>query len=256
MRRLYVDIETSPNIALCWRAGRDNFISPDNIVKERAVICVAWKWQGKPVETVTWNSRQCDKALVRRVVRIISDADEVVTQNGERFDVPWLRGRALYHNLEPMPIVRLVDTLKWARKYYYLNSNRLDYMGKFLGVGGKIEKFKNGDGSWRRVLLDNNRRELAEMATYCARDVELLEKVWERLSMICPVATHAGVIGGGEKWSCPRCASDKVFQSKRRVTAKGTEQYQMRCKSCFGFYTISGPAHKKWREDKHDKMAA
>lgn len=244
MRRLFVDIETSPNIALCWRAGAKNYVSPDNIVKERAVICVAWKWQGQPVETDTWSIRQCDKLLVRKVVRIISDADETVTQNGIRFDIPWLRGRALYHNLEPMPIVRLVDTLKWARKYYYLNSNRLDYIGKFLGVGGKIEKFKHGDGSWRKVLLDNDRRELADMARYCARDVELLEKVWERLSMVCPVATHAGVISGGENWSCPRCASHKVYQSKKRVTAKGTPQFQMKCGDCGGYFSISAVANK------------
>lgn len=251
MNRLFVDIETSPNVVLSWRAGYKIYINPDNIVRERAIICAAWKWEGeKRVHRAEWDLRQCDKALVDKLSCITADADEVVAQNGERFDIPWIRGRALFHNLDPMPLVRLVDTLKWARKYYYLNSNRLDYIGKFLGVGGKIEKFKNGDGSWRRVLMDNDRRELGEMSKYCARDVELLEKVWERLSMVCPVATHAGVIGGGEKWSCPRCASDKVFQSKRRVTAKGSEQFQMRCKSCAGYFTIAGTAHKKWQEKK------
>lgn len=256
MRRLFVDIETSPNIALVWRAGYKNFVNADNIVKERAVICVAYKWQGEEVKVETWNKAQSDKAMIAKVGAVLASADEVIAHNGERFDLPWLRGRALFHGLQSIPIVRIVDTLKWARKYYYLNSNRLDYLGKYLGVGGKLEKFKGNDGSWRRVLMDNDRKELADMAAYCARDIELLEQVWAKLSVACPAATHAGVVGGGETWSCPRCASHEVFQSKRRVTAKGTPQFQMRCKGCHGFYTISARAQSKWLEQRFEKKAA
>jgi hypothetical protein len=259
MKRLFIDIETSPNIALVWRTGGKNFVSQDNIVKERAVICIAWKWESdNKVHTAAWNNRQCDKSMLRKVLKVITRANEVIAHNGDRFDLPWLRGRALIHGLPPLPLVRLVDTLKWARKYYYLNSNRLDYLGKILGVGGKTEKFKNGDGSWRRVLLDNNRDELGEMVEYCARDIELLEQVWKRLSLVCPAATHAGVANGGEKWSCPRCGGHNVYLSKRNTTAKGTRQFQMRCKSegCRGYFTICKRAWEKWKDERFDYKEA
>ena len=38
MKRLFVDIETSPNIGLFWRAGYKQTITPDSIIEERKVI--------------------------------------------------------------------------------------------------------------------------------------------------------------------------------------------------------------------------
>ena len=155
-------------------------------------------------------------------------------------------GRVLFHGLPPIPIVKTVDTLKWARKYYCLNSNRLDYIGRFIGVGGKTEKFKNSDGSWRRVLLDNDRKELKEMASYCARDVELLEQVWERLAVVCPPAVHAGVVDGKNRRSCPRCGSYRTQARGYGITAAGTVKHRMQCqeRACGGWFQISEKALK------------
>lgn len=250
MTRLFVDIEVSQNVVLTWRTGAKIFISPDNIVKERAVICVCWKEQGGKTESATWDRSQNDKALIKRIIPVIAGADEIIGHNAERFDLPWLRARAMYHGLH-LPIVRVVDTLKWARKYFYFNSNRLDFLGKFFGVGGKLDKFTHDHGSWRRVLLDNDRKELAAMVKYCARDIDLLEQVWERLSTICAPAVHSGVVDGREAWSCPRCSSEKIIQSKRRVTAKGTIQFQMQCKACSGFYSISARLRQKWLKERN-----
>ncbi len=46
-RRLFFDIEVSPNIVFSWRAGYNLNIDPDNIIEERKIICVCWKWEGK-----------------------------------------------------------------------------------------------------------------------------------------------------------------------------------------------------------------
>jgi hypothetical protein len=37
-KRLFFDIETSPNIGLFWSAGFKLNIAPENIIKERAII--------------------------------------------------------------------------------------------------------------------------------------------------------------------------------------------------------------------------
>ena len=47
MKRLFWDIETSANIGWFWQASRKQFIGPDNIIQERAIICICWKWEGK-----------------------------------------------------------------------------------------------------------------------------------------------------------------------------------------------------------------
>ena len=54
---LLLDIEVSPNIVSSWRIGSKVFLSPDNIIKERAVICVAYKWYGeKKTYSIQWDN--------------------------------------------------------------------------------------------------------------------------------------------------------------------------------------------------------
>src|SRR6056297_181468 len=45
-KRLYFDIETSPNVTLTWRTGYKLNIPHDNIMEERAIICICYKWEG------------------------------------------------------------------------------------------------------------------------------------------------------------------------------------------------------------------
>jgi hypothetical protein len=245
MKRLFFDIETSPNVVLSWRLGYKISLSHDNLLRERAIICVGYKWQGGEVNVIGWDKDQSDKSLLQEFSKVISQADEVVYHHGDRYDMPWVTTRCLFHGLPALPAVTSADTLKWARSKFAFNSNRLDYIAKFLGIGAKI---KTEFGLWKEVLLNNDRAALRRMKEYCGHDVELLEQVWERLSQVAPIKSHAGVIAGGEKWGCPRCASHKVYQNQRRVTAKGTEQFSMKCKDCHGFYTIGAPAHSKWKE--------
>jgi hypothetical protein len=56
IKRLFFDIETSPNIGLFWAAGYKKNISPDNIIKERAIICIAYKWaDDDKTYVLTWD---------------------------------------------------------------------------------------------------------------------------------------------------------------------------------------------------------
>lgn len=80
-KRLYFDLEVSPNIVLSWRAGYKLNISPDDIIKERAIICVCYKWEGdKQTSSMRWNNGN-DKELVTKFTKILQQADEVVGHN-------------------------------------------------------------------------------------------------------------------------------------------------------------------------------
>jgi hypothetical protein len=46
-KRLFYDIETSPNIGLFWQSGYKLNIDHSNIIQERAIICICWKWEGQ-----------------------------------------------------------------------------------------------------------------------------------------------------------------------------------------------------------------
>ena len=248
VRRLFWDIETSPNVVLSWRVGYKLNIDQANIIKERAIICIGYKWEGEDTAHVLrWDDKQCDKAMLIRFLAIANTADEMIAHNGDKFDMPWFRARCAYHGLNAMPDYKTVDTLQWARRKFYFNSNKLDYIARFLGIGGKI---KTEFGLWKAICLTRCDKSMRAMMDYCKYDVILLEKVWARLSALVPAKTHAGVLLGHDKWTCPHTGSRKVKVSKTRVTANGTVQYQMQNLTSGRYYVINAKAHSDYVEAK------
>ena len=126
MKRLFWDIETSPNIGLFWSSGWKISIPPENIIKERAVICICYKWEHESiVRSLEWDKGD-DFGMLEAFGDVIERSDEMVAHNGDDFDLRWFNGRRLIHGMSPIPTPKTVDTLKIARRRFYLNSNKLD----------------------------------------------------------------------------------------------------------------------------------
>lgn len=249
IRRLFFDIETSPNVVLSWRVGYRINIDYDNIVKERAIICAAWKWAGQSkVYALGWDENQGDKAILEAFLEAAHQADELVAHNGDKFDLPWIKTRCLHHGLQTFPKYKTIDTLAWAKRNFYFNSNRLNYLGKYLGIGGKLETRFD---LWKDVVLSNDRARLGQMVRYNKRDVVLLEQVYDRLSAHVHPKTHVGVLNNREKWTCAYCGSEDVRVNKtKRVTMRGTVSKQMHCGNCGRYYTISSQSYDDYLASK------
>jgi len=253
IRRLFFDIETSPNVVLCWRTGYNLTITPDNIIKERAIICIAYKWENdNEVHSLNWDAHQDDKAMLQKFAKIVAQCDEMVFHNGDRFDLPWIRTRCLYHRIQAIPDRTTVDTLKIAKARFNFNSNKLAYIAKYLGLPTKIQTEYN---LWKGIVLDKNKKCMRDMVTYCKQDVRVLENVYKELARLAPAKTHAGVLSGLDAWTCPNCVSDQVYQSKVRFTAKGGKQHQMQCKTCCSYYQISHKVFQDYQEVMIDKKS-
>lgn len=183
-RRLFFDIEVSPDIVLTWGIGNKISISHDSIIQERAIICICWKWADEEkVYSLKWEKGD-DKEMLQKFAKVMDSADEVIGQNSDNFDIKWVRTRCLYHGIPISPKFNSLDTLKMARAGFRFNANRLDYMGKFLGYGGKV---KTDYDMWKDILLKNDTKAMTLMVDYCKEDVILLEKVYNRLQEYCPV---------------------------------------------------------------------
>lgn len=246
MRRLFADIETSPNVVLAFSAGFNQTINHDAIIQERKIICIGYRWEWEKKARVTvWDEDQNDKKILQEFSELAEDADEIVGHYASRFDIPWIRTRCLIHKLPPIPLYKIVDTKSIASKYFYFNSNKLDYISRVLGHGGKL---KTEFDLWKRILLDNDRDALKYMAKYCAIDVDRLADVYNDMKAYIRPETHVGVLHGGGKWCCSHCGSDNVVKSKTRVTASGTIQHQMKCVKCGGYHQISDSSFKEYSE--------
>ncbi len=248
IRRLFYDIETSPNVVLAWKTGYKLTITPESILKERAVISIGYKWAGeKETHVLHWDENQDDKAMLDEFIKVFEQCDEAVGHNLSRFDMPWVRTRCLFHGLPPLPDRKEIDSLRWARSKFYFNSNKLDYIAKFLGLGGKIKTEYN---LWKEVVLNKCPKAMAKMCEYCKYDVILLEKVWARLAEIMPVKTNVAILQGGEAWHCPRTGSTDVYVSKTIVSAAGVTKYQFKNKKTGGYFTVSAKAHEAYLATK------
>jgi hypothetical protein len=251
MKRLFFDLETAPNVALVWRTGYKLVVTPESIVHERAIICVSWKWEGKDeIHNLRWDKNQCDKKLLERFVKELNKADEIIAHNGDRFDVKWVRARCIFHDLDIPNAWTSVDTLKFAKTALF-NSNKLDYLAKFLKVGGKIET--GGYDLWRSIVLDKCNDSLKHMVKYCDNDVLILERVWQKLQKYVPQKTHLAVLKGGEKWHCPKCTSEDNKLNRTYTTSAGTIKRAMKCMNCGGYHTISNSDYTKSIQEKIDK---
>jgi uncharacterized protein YprB with RNaseH-like and TPR domain len=243
IQRLFFDIETSPNVGLFWQPGYKLTLSYENIIKERAVICVAWKWVGKRnVQCLTWDRSQNDKAMLEQFVKVMHQADEIVTHNGDRFDTPWLRTRCLKHGISMSPNFTSIDTLKAARGKFNFNSNRLDYIAQFLDLGKK--RPTGGFDLWKAVVLERDPGALKKMVAYCKHDVVLLEKVWDKMGPYLPAKTH----GGNYLDECPECGSPNTVIHQHKTTAAGYRKVQFQCGDCHKYHTIAASRFESAKE--------
>lgn len=242
MKRLYYDIETSPNIVLSWRTGYNLSIPTDNILQERAIICIAYKWEGKKAECLTWNKGN-DKEMLYRFTKILEQADESVAHNGDRFDLKWIRTRCLKHGIPFSPFQRTIDTLKIARNSFNFQSNKLDYLAKYLGLDRKLE---TEYGWWKDILLNNCLKAMHKMTIYCKKDVEVLEQVYDRLKPYTKAQTNYSVLYNNSKSGCPECKSKKVGLNKTYTTVTGIVRHTMQCHNCNRYFTIPDTIFKQW----------
>lgn len=248
LKRLFFDIEVSPNIGLFWAPGFKLSITPDQIIKERAIICIAYSWEGSSrVEVIRWDKSQNDRSMLEEFLPIANSADEIVGHFSDFFDIPWFRTRCLFHGLEPLPQYKTIDTKAWASKYFYFNSNKLDYLSKFFGRKGKI---KTDYKLWYDVTVHNSQKALNYMCNYCKGDIVELKFVFNKLASCCKPKTHVGVLAGGDKWSCPSCGSEDVTGEKKRVSAQGVITYQMHCQECGAYHTVSNQTHETYKASK------
>lgn len=229
-KRLFFDIETSPNIGLFWEAGYKKNIDYSNIIKERAIICICYKWEdSKEVGYLTWDSKQCDKKMLQKFIEIANTADELVGHNGDKFDLAWIRTRCLFHRIPMFPQYTTIDTLKISRGKFRFNSNKLDYIAKYLGMDGKIS---TEFGLWKDIVLNKDKVAMDKMVKYCQQDVKILEKVFKELSLHISPKVHYGVTFGQDRGSCPECGSDELVKQRIRTLASGLKKIQYQCKTC------------------------
>lgn len=237
MRILYWDIETSLQPVAVFQLAHNDWIDPSNILSERYIICGSWKWDDEEkvhsVSVLDDPKRYAedphdDYHVVETLHEILSQADTIVHHNGDSFDKRYLETRALFHGFDPLPPTSTVDTYKVAKQKFMLNSNKLDYIGRLLGVGKKIS---TSHRLWLKIM-NGDRGAVKEMVEYNKQDVNLLEKVFKKLRPYMQNHINRELFGFS---GCPRCGCKKI--QSRGVHRAITKLYQRwQCMGCGGWF--------------------
>jgi DNA polymerase elongation subunit (family B) len=245
---LIYDIETSYNIVKSWRVGYNLNINPSDILHERSIICVSYKWLGEEeVYNIEWDSNQCDKSLLETMIPVLNEADMIVAHNGDRYDLKFIKTRALKHGLPMLVDYPQFDTLKVAKKKFMFNSNKLDYITEFLGFGNKI---KTSMKLWDDIILKRCPEAMEKMVEYCDMDVILLEKVYNKLVSWENPRLHAGVLSGLHKQTSPISGGTNLRLVKTVSTAGGTKKRIMEDLDTKRIFPMSDTNYKKFLEIK------
>ena len=243
-KRLFFDIETSPMVVYSWRIGYNLNLFYENIINDWNIICICYKWENDDkVYFLKWDKEHSDKQLLVDFVKVANTADELIGHNGDRFDIKKIRTRCIYHRIPMFPKYRTLDTLKKARQGFAFNSNKLDSIARFLGVGAKMQH--EGFDMWVKCM-NNDETALANMIEYCMQDVVVLEDVYTAMQHYIKPNSHSGVANGGKKYSCPICTCEDIELIKNDVTEKGTISRVVRCKKCNHVYNISNLSYMKY----------
>jgi uncharacterized protein YprB with RNaseH-like and TPR domain len=101
-----------------------------------------------------------------------------------RFDIPFIRTRALKHNMEGLIPKRnqlfIMDTYPISRNKLKLHSNRLDSIGEHLGC--KTGKTRLSPNMWQRAAI-GDKKALDYIVDHNKKDVQLLEEIHKRIGV-------------------------------------------------------------------------
>lgn len=231
MKVLFLDVENSPNLSYTWGKYEQDVIAFE---REWNMLSFAYKWQGtKKVKAFSLPDFKLykkdltnDKALLVQLWSLLDEADVVIGHNIDRFDIRKINARFLRHGINPPAPYKTVDTLKLSRKYFSLNSNKLNDVSKYLGIGKKVET--GGFSLWLRCM-SGDIKAWNTMVKYNKQDVLLLEEVYTHLKSWHTGHPNANLYNETTH-KCPVCAGNT---QKRGFLFTRVGKYQRhQCTSC------------------------
>jgi len=229
MKILLYDCETSPNISYTWFGTHE--VDVIEQVEEGHILSFAYKWLGEKttksycLTDFKGNKEVQKKKLIEKLWDIFNEADVVVAHNATQFDIKWANRSFVLHGLTPPSPYKVVDTLTLARSKFKFNNNRLNSLGKYLGLGEKVDT--GGFDLWKRGM-SGDKKAFKLMSKYNRNDVVLLEKVYLRLRPY--ITTHPNM--NLEYDECPMCKSKNIIKQGSHTLVGGYKKDQFQCNDC------------------------
>lgn len=223
---LYYDIETTPMRAWTFRLG-DQHIQHTQIVDgdKIDIICITYCWDKGPAYALDWDYKKQDSSkMIEAFDGIVSQADIVIGQNSDSFDAKHINTQRLMHGLPPFPDWADLtdDTLKQMRRFFKFPSNKLDYISKTFGFGGKV-KMEMQD--WIDIVEQNENglTSFNRMIRYGKKDVIDTRKVLHKIKPHIKPRLNMAAFYGDVR--CTNCGSHDIKKSRVKLSGSVKKQH-------------------------------
>jgi DNA polymerase elongation subunit (family B) len=185
VRVLLVDIETAPILAYVWGLF-DQTIGLNQVVSHTSILSWSAKWLGQK-EIMYQDVRgqknlRDDSKILKNLWNLLNEADVVIGQNSDKFDIPLINARFVANGFQPYAQFKKIDTYKIAKKNFRFDSNKLEYTTKLLCENNSKSSHKKYPGFllWSECLK-GNLDAFKEMEAYNKQDVVSLEEYYNKI---------------------------------------------------------------------------
>lgn len=224
-----MDLEVSPTLATVWGLFNQN-IGINQLLGNSQVLCWAAQWVGDDEVFFASDKQDGHKRMIKKMHRLLSEADAVVTYNGDSFDLKILSKEFLMAGLPPPTPYKSIDLYKTVKRRFRFTSNKLDYVAQQLGIGSKTKH--PGHELWLNVMNKSSSEYESSwhlMETYNIQDVLLTGKLYEVLKGWVP--NHPSFAVFNDEHCCPNCAS-KDLQRRGFQLTRSLRYQRYQCNDC------------------------
>lgn len=234
MKILFLDLETSPNLAHVWGLWDQN-IAINQIERSTEVICWGARWLGSDKVIFKSVHHHGKTVMLDELHKLMDEADVLIGWNSAAFDSKHIKREFIENGyLPPSPWIEL-DLMKVVRSQFKFPSNKLDYVAQKLGVGAKVQH--SGFQLWLDCMA-GNAKAWKMMKEYQIQDVNLLLDLYDILLPWIKNHPHQGLDLNAPN-TCRNCGSQKISKWGYRYNST-TKLQRYRCSDC-GAYVAGEP---------------
>lgn len=202
-------------------------------IKPSELMCYSWKelGSGKTNFVSRWDFPTYTD-FVSSLRDLLDSADITIAHNGGSFDDKMANRFFVTCGINPPRPRKTIDTKREAKRWFRFESNSLDDLGEFLGVGRK-EKIGYADLEDDYMTGNPKRKTVQAMKKYNNQDIDLLEKIYLKLRPFMQSHPNLGDLNQ-INGVCPRCLSPDLKREGTHARRRGRVQ-SYSCNNCHGW---------------------
>ena len=227
MKTLYIDIEAAPAKAYIWDL-KTRYVPLSQVAEDGYILCFSYRWAHED-EVGFWSIwDQGHDAMIQAAHDLLSEADHVVTYNGNGYDLPRLNVEFLIARLGPPEPYHHTDLYQAVNRKFRVLSKSMNHMLKLLSLEHKLEH--KGFELWTGCMQGNKEDRLV-MEEYNIQDVIVMEELYEEMYPWLDHVPNASLwMEPSDKPRC-RCGSENLrFKGYKRTKVLSYKQYH--CNDC------------------------